>query len=172
MASETPNLSFQEVDTLTMPQFKKMLILLFPVPYPPFYFKSILANNASAYLVLKGKNVIGCISWRKIPKEEEGIELLNFGVMCRHRRYVNSKEKYPFPAKLTTNFYNSAAYFPQHFVFQNEILLFHIPTNQKRVSHCIAINQSIIHTLIYLSTLLEPRMAVLPPLKLMVFRCF
>ena len=67
-------------------EFRKLLICLFPVPYPKSFFNDIIAGKIFAFLVRSNSEVVGCLSWRVLNSERGEIELLNFGVLVLHRR--------------------------------------------------------------------------------------
>ena len=82
------NLSFTPVNESNRNVYQRLLICLFPVPYPPSFMRDICKGKIKAFLVsFEGDpDYFGCVGWKTVGNEEDKtIELLNFGVLVLKR---------------------------------------------------------------------------------------
>nr|ACO15384.1 N-acetyltransferase NAT13 [Caligus clemensi] len=89
MPTEEGGLQFQVVDTSNLSDFKKLCLILFPVRYPPSFFKSLIAgkmdsgDSCGGSLGYADGRPIGLVSW---SHSDGRSHMLNLGVLAQHRR--------------------------------------------------------------------------------------
>ena len=84
------DLTFERVSSGNVDRFKKLLVCLFPTPYPPSFVKKVCDGAFPARIVVSKAEDMGCLCWVQHP--DGSVEILTFGVLVLHReRGLGSK---------------------------------------------------------------------------------